>query len=72
MVRLKDAEGNIAYEGSCRTAITAGQMAEASVVLQPALGTLELSVDLTGIPDHERVQRLRLYRIQIILGARLT
>ncbi len=48
MVRLKDAEGNIAYEGSCRTAITAGQMAEASVVLQPALGTLELSVDLTG------------------------
>jgi hypothetical protein len=62
IVRLKDTEGNVAYEGSCRTAITAGQMAEASVVLQPALGTLELSVDLTGIPDHERVQRLRLYK----------
>ena len=62
IVRLKDAEGNVAYEGSCRTAITADETAEASVVLQPALGTLELSVDLTGIPDHERVQRLRLYK----------
>ena len=62
IVRLKDAKGNVAYEGSCKTAITAGQIAEASVVLQPALGTLELSVDLTGIPDHERVRKLRLYK----------
>jgi len=62
IVRLKDTEGNVAYEGSCRTAVVAGQIAEASVVLQPALGTLELSVDLTRIPDHERVQRLRLYK----------
>ncbi len=62
IVLLKDAENNLAYEGSCRVAITADQMAQASVLLQPALGTLELTVDLTGIPDHERVAKLRLYK----------
>lgn len=62
IVQLKDAESNVAYEGSCRVAITSGQIAHASVVLQPALGALELNVDLTRIPDHERVAKLRLYK----------
>ena len=62
IVRLKDDEGNVAYEGSCKTAVTAGQTAEASVVLQPAPGTRELSPDLTRIPGHEKVRKLRLYK----------
>jgi hypothetical protein len=62
IVQLKDAEGNAAYEGSCRVAITSDRIAQASVVLQPALGTLELNVDLTGIPNHERVAKVRLYK----------
>jgi hypothetical protein len=62
IVRLKDAEGNTVYEGSCMTAVVAGETAEADVVLQPARGTLELTVDLTGIPDHERIHKLRVYK----------
>ncbi len=62
VVRLIDGEGNVAYEGSCRTVITSSQVAEATVVLRPAFGSLELSVDLTGIPNHERVAKVRLYK----------
>lgn len=62
VVRLMDAEGSVAYQGSCKVAITAGEVAQANVVLQPALGALELTVDLTAIPNHERVSKIRLYK----------
>ena len=62
IVQLEDVDGNVAYEGSCRVAITADQITQASVLLKPALGTLELNVELTGIPSHERVAKLRLYK----------